>query len=154
MFCDWDVDLFIFLDGCFSDKVFVDGKSGAEEMYCGLEKAPCLSVNYGMERLKRTLNIKQEIILCTKSTVTGCADVSGISLKAKTDVILQIECQREVSGSQECVLKSSSHSYKKFIGIVVPSSFNRSVKFVVDSNRQNYELHVKNCVMSVVGGKC
>ncbi|KAH7818280.1 putative nuclease HARBI1 [Monocercomonoides exilis] len=50
-FGDWNVDLFIFFYGFFDDTIFVDGTSGVEELYCGLEKAPCLNVNYGMGHL-------------------------------------------------------------------------------------------------------
>ncbi|KAH7825663.1 putative Protein tyrosine and serine/threonine kinase [Monocercomonoides exilis] len=153
-FGDWDVDLFIFLDGFFDDTIFVDGIYGVEEVYCGLEKAPCLNVNYGMEHLKRTQNIKQEIVLCSKSTVTGCLNVSGLCVKAKTETIVEIECQTEVSGSEEeCILKSSSLTEMKFIKIVVPSSFSRTVSEVIESSTQNGELHMKNCEMSVKGGK-
>eukprot|EP00770_Monocercomonoides_exilis_P002542 MONOS_2526.1-p1 / transcript=MONOS_2526.1 / gene=MONOS_2526 / organism=Monocercomonoides_exilis_PA203 / gene_product=unspecified product / transcript_product=unspecified product / location=Mono_scaffold00052:138938-145108(-) / protein_length=2056 / sequence_SO=supercontig / SO=protein_coding / is_pseudo=false len=153
MFCDWDVNLFIFLDGCFANKVFVDGKEGIEEMYCGLEKAPCKSVNYGMGHLKKTQNIKQEVIVISNSSLTGSVDVGWMSVKAKTETVVCVECQREVSGSEECVLKSTSPTEMKFIGIVVPSSFSRTISAVIESSTQNGELHMKNCAMNVVGGK-
>ncbi|KAH7830794.1 uncharacterized protein MONOS_3581 [Monocercomonoides exilis] len=152
-FCGWDVDLFIFLDGFFADAIYVDGASGVEEVYCGLEKAPCKSVDYGVGHLKRAQNIKQEIILCSKSTVTGCIDAGGMNVKAKVETVIGIECQREVSGSEECVLKSSSVTEIEFIGIVIPSSFNRTISAVIESSTQNGELHMKNCEMSVNGGK-
>ncbi|KAH7831214.1 uncharacterized protein MONOS_3814 [Monocercomonoides exilis] len=152
-FGDWDVDLFIFFDGFFDDTIYVDGISGVERVYCGLEKAPCLNVNCGMERLKRTLNVKEEIILSAKSSLTGCVDVSNMCIKAKTETIVEIECQREVSGSEACVLKSSSPTEMEFIGIVVPSTFNRVITSVIESSTQNGELHMKNCEMSVNGGK-
>ncbi|KAH7831421.1 uncharacterized protein MONOS_5391 [Monocercomonoides exilis] len=151
-FGDWNVDLFIFLDGFFADKVFVDGTSGVEEVYCGMEKAPCKNVNYGMERLKRTQNTKEEIIVISKSSLTGCVDAGGMCIKAKEDVVVQIECQRDVSGSEECVLKSASLTEMKFIGIVVPSTFNRTISAVIESSTQNGELRMKNSKMSVVGG--
>ncbi|KAH7830505.1 uncharacterized protein MONOS_11408 [Monocercomonoides exilis] len=153
MFRDWDVNLFIFLDGYTSDSVYVDGTSGVEEVYCGLEKAPCLNVNYGMGRLKRTLNIKQEIIVCSNSSVTGCLDVGGMNVKAKSETIVEIECQREASGSEECILKSTLVTEMEFIGIIVPSSFNRTITSVIESTTQNGELHMKNCAISVIGGK-
>ncbi|KAH7826463.1 uncharacterized protein MONOS_2160 [Monocercomonoides exilis] len=152
-FGDWNVDLFIFFDGYFADSVFVDGTSGVDELYCGLEKAPCLSVNFGMEHLKRTQNIKQEIVLCANSCVTGCADVSEMHIKAKQEVVVNIECQREVSGSEECILKSLSLTEMKFIGIVILSSFSKTITSVIESNTQNGELFMKNCEMSVVGGE-
>ncbi|KAH7828124.1 uncharacterized protein MONOS_5067 [Monocercomonoides exilis] len=152
-FGDWDVNLFIFIDGYFADKVFVDGTSGVEEKYCGLEKAPCLSVNYGMERLKRPQNVLQEIVVSAKSKVEGCVDVRRMCVKAKTEAIVEIECQRELSGSEECILKSSSLTEMEFIGIVVPSSFSRTITSVIESSTQNGELHMKNCEMSVFGGK-
>eukprot|EP00770_Monocercomonoides_exilis_P015514 MONOS_15464.1-p1 / transcript=MONOS_15464.1 / gene=MONOS_15464 / organism=Monocercomonoides_exilis_PA203 / gene_product=unspecified product / transcript_product=unspecified product / location=Mono_scaffold01239:10211-12578(+) / protein_length=763 / sequence_SO=supercontig / SO=protein_coding / is_pseudo=false len=153
MFSDWDVNLFIFLDGCFANKVFVDGKEGIEEMYCGLEKAPCKSVNYGMGHLKRTQNIKQEIVLCANSSLTGCADVSEMHIKANREEVISIECQRDVSGYEEFILKSESLTEMKFIGIVVPSCFSRTITSVIESSTQNGELHMKNCEMSVFGGK-
>ncbi|KAH7816038.1 uncharacterized protein MONOS_2546 [Monocercomonoides exilis] len=152
-FGDWNVDLFIFLDGYFSDKVFVDGISGIEVLYCGVEKVPCKSVDFGTGHLKRALNTKEEIILCSKSTVTGCVDVGGMSVKAKAETIVEMECQREVSGSEECILKSASLTEMKFIGIVVLSSFSRTISAVIESSTQNGELHMKNCEMSVIGGK-
>ncbi|KAH7830274.1 putative Protein tyrosine and serine/threonine kinase [Monocercomonoides exilis] len=152
-FGNWDVDLFIFFDGFFADTIYVDGASGVEKVYCGLENAPCLNVNYGMERLKRTLNIKQEIILSANSSVTGYVDVSGMSVKSKSETIVGIECKREVSGSEQCVMKSSSITEIQFVGIVVPSSYNRTITSVVESSTQNGELHMKNCEMSVIGGK-
>ncbi|KAH7824168.1 uncharacterized protein MONOS_3215 [Monocercomonoides exilis] len=153
-FGDWDVDLFIFLDGYFADKVYVDGASGVEEQYCGLEKVPCLNVNYGMERLKRTLNVKEEISVISNSFLTGCVDVGGMCIKANTEVVMEIECQREVSGSEEeCILKSASLTEMKFIGIVIPSSFSRTISAVIESSSTNGELHMKNCEMSVIGGK-
>ncbi|KAH7827814.1 uncharacterized protein MONOS_12979 [Monocercomonoides exilis] len=154
MFSDWDVDLFIFLDGYTADSVYVDGVIGVEKMYCGLEKAPCLNVNYGMGHLKRTLNVKKEIILCANSTLKGCVDVSKMCIKAKTETIVQIECHTEVSGTEEeCVLKSTSLTEMEFIGIVVPSSFSRTIASVIESNTQNGELFMRNCEMSVVVGK-
>ncbi|KAH7830360.1 uncharacterized protein MONOS_3173 [Monocercomonoides exilis] len=153
MFSNWDVDLFIFLDGYTADSVYVDGVIGMEKMYCGLENAPCLNMNYGMGRLKRTQNIKQEIILCANSSVTGYVDVSGMSVKSKSETIVGIECKREVSGSEQCVMKSLSITEIQFVGIVVPSSFNRTITSVVESSTQNGELHMKNCEMSVIGGK-
>ncbi|KAH7816254.1 uncharacterized protein MONOS_3034 [Monocercomonoides exilis] len=153
-FGDWDVDLFIFLDGYFADTIYVDGTSGVEKAYCGLEKAPCLSVNYGMEHLKRTQTTKQEIILFTNSSVVGCVDMSGVSVKAKEEEIIGIECKSELNGSEEeCVMKSASLTEMKFIGIVVPSSFNRTITSVIESGSPNGELHMKNCAMSVNGGK-
>ncbi|KAH7826419.1 uncharacterized protein MONOS_8337 [Monocercomonoides exilis] len=153
-FGNWNVDLFIFLDGYFADTIYVDGISGVEEVYCGLEKAPCLSVNYGMEHLKKTQNTKQEIILYTNSSVVGCVDMSGVSVKSKEEKVVSIECKSELNGSEEeCVLKSASLTEMKFIGIVVPSSFNRTITSVIESSTQNGELHMKNCEMSVVGGK-
>ncbi|KAH7830950.1 uncharacterized protein MONOS_9012 [Monocercomonoides exilis] len=153
MFRNWYVDLFIFLDGYTADSVFVDGVIGVEKMYCGLEKAPCLNVNYGMGRLKRTLNVKKEIILCSKSNITGCVNVGGMFMKARTETIVELECQTEVSGSEECILKSTSPTEMKFIGIVVPSSFSKTITSVIESSTQNGELHMKNCAMNVVGGK-
>ncbi|KAH7823557.1 uncharacterized protein MONOS_9446 [Monocercomonoides exilis] len=152
-FGDWDVDLFIFLDGYFDDSIYVDGTSGKEVLYCGIEKAPCLNVNYGMGHLKRTQNTKEEIILCSKSTVTGCVDVGGMSVKAKAETVVEMECEREVSGSEECILKSSSLTEMEFIGIVVPSSFSRTITSVIESSTQNGELFMKNCEISVIGGK-
>ncbi|KAH7827275.1 uncharacterized protein MONOS_17309 [Monocercomonoides exilis] len=153
MFSDWDVDLFIFLEGYTSDTIHVDGKSGVEEMYCGLEKAPCLNVNYGIERLKRTLNIKQEIILRANSSLTGCVDMSGVNVKAKDEEVMEIECQSVMSGSDECIIKSTTLTELKFIGIVVPSSFKRTITSVIESSTQNGKLHMNNCAMSVIGGK-
>ncbi|KAH7828133.1 uncharacterized protein MONOS_5008 [Monocercomonoides exilis] len=152
-FGDWDIDLFIFIDGYFADKVFVDGTSGVEEKYCGLEKAPCLSVNYGMERLKRPQNVLQEIVVCSKSKVEGCENMSGLSLKANTETIVEIECQREVTGFEECILKSTSLTEMEFIGIAVTSSFSKTITSVIESSTQNGVLHMKNCEMSVFGGK-
>ncbi|KAH7830825.1 uncharacterized protein MONOS_4121 [Monocercomonoides exilis] len=153
-FGDWDVDLFIFLNGYFADSVYVDGISGVEEVYCGLEKAPCKNVNYGMGHLKKTLNVKEEIIVISNSLVTGCVDVGRMCIKAKTETTVQIECQTEVSGSEEeCILKSALLTKMEFIGIVVPSSFNRTISAVIESSTQNGELHMKNCAMSVIGGK-
>ncbi|KAH7830269.1 uncharacterized protein MONOS_11790 [Monocercomonoides exilis] len=153
-FDNWDVDLFIFFDGFFADTIYVDGASGVEKVYCGLEKAPCLNVNYGMERLKRTLNIKQEIILSAKSSLRGCVDVGGMNMKAKSETIVEIECQTEVNGSEEdCILKSASVTEIQFIGIIVPSSFKGEIDSVIESSTQNGELHMKNCEMSVIGGK-
>ncbi|KAH7827688.1 uncharacterized protein MONOS_17269 [Monocercomonoides exilis] len=130
-FGDWDFDLFIFLDGNFADSVFVDGISGVDNEYCGLEKAPCKNVNNGMGHLKKTLNVKDEIILCEKSNISGCVDVGGMCIKAKTETIVQIECQREVSGTEEeCAMKSTSIAEKKFIGIVISSSFNITIASV------------------------
>ncbi|KAH7828114.1 uncharacterized protein MONOS_5057 [Monocercomonoides exilis] len=152
-FGDWDIDLFIFIDGYFDDTIFVDGTSGVEEKYCGLEKAPCLNVNYGMERLKRPQNVLQEIVVCSKSKMEGCENMSGLSLKANTETIVEIECKSEVSGSEECILKSSSLTEMEFIGIVVPSSFSRAITSVIKSSTLNGELHMNNCEMSVFGGK-
>eukprot|EP00770_Monocercomonoides_exilis_P004314 MONOS_4295.1-p1 / transcript=MONOS_4295.1 / gene=MONOS_4295 / organism=Monocercomonoides_exilis_PA203 / gene_product=unspecified product / transcript_product=unspecified product / location=Mono_scaffold00112:83745-89051(-) / protein_length=1768 / sequence_SO=supercontig / SO=protein_coding / is_pseudo=false len=152
MFRDWDVDLFIFLDGYTSDTIYVDGTSGVEKVYCGLEKAPCLNANYGMGHLKRSQNIKQEIILCANSSVAGCLDVGGMSVKSKSETIVGVECQREVSGSEDCILKSTSMTEMEFIGIIVPSSFIRTMSAVIESGTQNGELHMKNCEMSVIGG--
>eukprot|EP00770_Monocercomonoides_exilis_P012796 MONOS_12740.1-p1 / transcript=MONOS_12740.1 / gene=MONOS_12740 / organism=Monocercomonoides_exilis_PA203 / gene_product=unspecified product / transcript_product=unspecified product / location=Mono_scaffold00727:11209-17001(-) / protein_length=1930 / sequence_SO=supercontig / SO=protein_coding / is_pseudo=false len=151
-FGDWDVDLFIFFYGFFDDTIYVDGASGVEEVYCGIEKAPCLNVNNGMERLKKTLNVKEEIVVCEKSNITGCADVGGMRVKAKTEAIVEIECQREVSGSETCVLKSSSLTKIEFIGIIIPSSFSGTITSVVESSTQNGELHIMNCAISVIGG--
>ncbi|KAH7830573.1 uncharacterized protein MONOS_1534 [Monocercomonoides exilis] len=153
MFSDWDVNLFVFLDGYSSDTIYVDGTSGVEEVYCGLEKAPCLNVNYGMGHLKRTQNIKQEIIVCSKSSLTGCLDVGGMDMKAKSETIVGVECKREVSGSEDCILKSTLATEIQFIGIIVPSSFIRTITSVIESTTQNGELHMKNCAISVVGGK-
>ncbi|KAH7830545.1 uncharacterized protein MONOS_1509 [Monocercomonoides exilis] len=152
MFRDWDVNLFIFLDGYTSDSVYVDGTSGVEEVYCGLEKAPCLNVNYGMGHLKRSQNIKQEIILCANSSVTGCLDVGGMNVKAKSETIVGVECKREVSGVEECILKSTLVTEIQFIGIIVPSRFNRAITSVIESTTQNGELHMKNCAISAIGG--
>ncbi|KAH7831407.1 uncharacterized protein MONOS_9415 [Monocercomonoides exilis] len=152
-FGDWNIDLFIFFDGFFDDTIFVDGTSGVEEVYCGLEKAPCKNVNYGMGRLKRTLNVKEEIVVCEKSNITGCADVGGMCMKAKTETIVEIECLTEVSGSEECILKSTMLTEMEFIGIVVPSSLNRAILSVIESSTQNGELNMKNSKMSVIGGK-
>ncbi|KAH7831228.1 uncharacterized protein MONOS_3800 [Monocercomonoides exilis] len=151
-FGDWNVDLFIFFDGFFDSTIYVDGISGVERVYCGLEKAPCLNVNYGMERLKRT-NVKEEIIVISNSSLTGCVDVSNMYVKAKAETIVEIGCQREVNSSEECVLKSGSLTEMEFIGIVVPSSFSRTITSVIESSTQNGELHMKNCEMSVIGGK-
>ncbi|KAH7830561.1 uncharacterized protein MONOS_1523 [Monocercomonoides exilis] len=153
MFSDWDVNLFVFLDGYFSDTIYVDGTSGVEEVYCGLEKAPCLNVNYGMGRLKRSQNIKQEIILCANSSLNGCLDVGGMNVKAKSETIVGVECKREVSGSEDCILKSTLETEIQFIGIIVPSRFNRAITSVIESTTQNGELHIKNCAISVIGGK-
>ncbi|KAH7824382.1 uncharacterized protein MONOS_4812 [Monocercomonoides exilis] len=152
-FGDWDVDLFIFFDGYFADKVYVDGTSGVEEVYCGREKAPCKNINNGMERLKRIINVKEEIIVISNSLMRGCVDVGGMRVKAKTEAIVEIECQREVSGSEECILKSSSLTELEFIGIVVPSSFSRVIASVIESRTQNGELFMKNCEMNAIGGK-
>ncbi|KAH7819139.1 uncharacterized protein MONOS_3293 [Monocercomonoides exilis] len=152
-FGDWDIDLFIFFDGFFDDAIFVDGISGVEEVYCGLEKAPCLNVNYGMDHLKRSQNLKQEIVMCSKSSLTGCVDVGGMNVKAKAETFVEIECQREISGFEECILKSASLTEMELIGIVVPSSFSRTISSVIESSSINGELHMKNCEMSVVGGK-
>ncbi|KAH7824412.1 uncharacterized protein MONOS_2314 [Monocercomonoides exilis] len=152
-FGDWDVDLFIFFDGFFDNTIYVDGTSGVEEVYCGLEKAPCKNVNYGMGHLKKTLNVKEEIIVISNTLMTGCVDVGGMCVKAKTEAIVEIECKREVRGSEECVLKSSSLTELEFIGIAVPSSFSRAISTVIESRTQNGELFMKNCEMSVVEGK-
>ncbi|KAH7819202.1 uncharacterized protein MONOS_12815 [Monocercomonoides exilis] len=153
-FGDWNVDLFIFFDGFFDDTIFVDGISGVEKVYCGLEKAPCKSVNYGIEHLKRTQNTKEEIILSSNSLMAGCLDVGEMCIKAKTETIMEIECQSDISGSEEeCVLKSSSLTEMEFIGIVVPPSFNKTVSSVIESSTRNGELHMKNCGKSVIGGK-
>ncbi|KAH7819571.1 uncharacterized protein MONOS_14087 [Monocercomonoides exilis] len=153
LFNDWNVNLFVFLDGYFADKVFIDGISGMEVLYCGIEKVPCKSVDFGAGHLKRTQNAKEEIILCSKSTVTGCVDVGGMSVKAKAETVVEMECEREVSGSEEeSILKSASQTEMIFIGIVVPSSFNRAITSVIESSTQNGELHMKNCEMSVIGG--
>ncbi|KAH7832443.1 uncharacterized protein MONOS_4593 [Monocercomonoides exilis] len=152
-FGDWDVDLFIFFDGYFADKAYVDGTSGVEKVYCGLEKAPCLNVNYGMGRLKRTEGIKQVIIVYSNSIMAGSLDVGGICIKARTEAIVSIECKREVSGSEACVLKLESMTEMKFIGIVIPSSFNRTITSVIKSSSVNGKLHMKNCAMCVTGGK-
>ncbi|KAH7829668.1 uncharacterized protein MONOS_79 [Monocercomonoides exilis] len=152
-FGDWDVDLFIFLDGYKADKVFIDGTSGIEVLYCGIEKVPCKSVDYGAGHLKRAQNIIEEIVVCSKSTVAGCLDVGRVLIKAKTETIVEIECQREASGSEESILKTESLTEMEFIGIVVPSNFERTITSVIGSSTQNGELHMKNCMMSVVGGK-
>ncbi|KAH7829711.1 uncharacterized protein MONOS_4070 [Monocercomonoides exilis] len=152
-FGDWDVDLFIFLDGYKADKVFIDGTSGMEVLYCGIEKVPCKSVDYGAGHLKRAQNKKQEIILCANSSVAGCVDVGRVLIKAKEEEMIRIECQREASGSEESILKSESLTEMEFIGIVVPSNFERTITSVIESSTQNGELHMKNCMMSVVGGK-
>ncbi|KAH7824417.1 uncharacterized protein MONOS_2308 [Monocercomonoides exilis] len=152
-FGNWDVDLFIFFDGYFADSVYVDGISGVEEVYCGREKAPCKNINNGMERLKRIQNTKEEIIVISNTLMAGCVDVSKMCIKAKQEVVVNIECQREVNGPEECVLKSSSLTELEFIGIVVPSSFNKTITSVIESSTQNGELHMKNCEMSVAEGK-
>ncbi|KAH7829679.1 uncharacterized protein MONOS_4100 [Monocercomonoides exilis] len=152
-FGDWDVDLFIFLDGYKADKVFIDGTSGMEVLYCGIEKVPCKSVDYGAGHLKRAQNIKEEIVVCSKSTVTGCLDVGGVHIKAKEEEMIRIECQREACGSEESILKTESLTEMESIGIVVPSNFERAISAVIESSTQNGELHMKNCMMSVVGGK-
>ncbi|KAH7824583.1 uncharacterized protein MONOS_5323 [Monocercomonoides exilis] len=153
-FGDWDVDLFIFIEGYTADKMFVDGISGVEKVYCGMEKAPCLNVNCGMERLKKTPNIKEEIIVISNSFLTGCVDVGGMCVKAKEEAVVQIECQTELSRSEEeCVLKSSSLTEMEFIGIVVPSSFSRTITSVIESSSTNGELHMKNCAINFIGGK-
>ncbi|KAH7829700.1 uncharacterized protein MONOS_4080 [Monocercomonoides exilis] len=152
-FRDWDVDLFIFIDGFFDDTIYVDGTSGVEKAYCGIEKVPCKSVGYGAGHLKRTQNKKQEIILCANSSVAGCVDVGRVLIKAKEKEMIRIECQRELSGSEECILKTESLTEIEFIGIVVPSNFERTIASVIESSTQNGELHMKNCMMSVVGGK-
>ncbi|KAH7831271.1 uncharacterized protein MONOS_11190 [Monocercomonoides exilis] len=152
-FGDWNVDLFIFFDGFFDSTIYVDGISGVERVYCGLEKAPCLNVNYGMGHLKRTQNTKEEIIVISNTLMAGFVDVGGICMKAKTEAIVEIECQREASGSDECILKSESLTEIQFIEIIVPSSFNRTISAVIESSTQNGELHLKSCEMSVVGGK-
>ncbi|KAH7820544.1 uncharacterized protein MONOS_13893 [Monocercomonoides exilis] len=151
-FGDWNVDLFIFIEGYTAEKVYIDGTSGVEEKYCGLEKAPCKNVNYGIGHLKRIQNTKEEIIVISNSLMIGCVDVSGVYVKANTETIVVIECQREVSGSEECILKSSSLTEMMFIGIVIPSSFNRAITSVIESSTQNGGLHMKSCEMCVVGG--
>ncbi|KAH7825401.1 uncharacterized protein MONOS_2522 [Monocercomonoides exilis] len=151
-FGDWNVDLFIFFDGYFDDTIYVDGTSGEEEVYCGLEKAPCKNVNNGMNRLKKT-NAKKEIIVISNSLMMGCIDVGEMCIKAKEETIVKIECQRDVNGSEECVLKSSSLTEIQFIGIVVPSSFIRTISAVIESSSANGKLHMSNCEMRVVGGK-
>ncbi|KAH7821722.1 uncharacterized protein MONOS_2671 [Monocercomonoides exilis] len=152
-FGDWDVDLFIFFDGYFDDTIYVDGTSGVEDVYCGLEMAPCKSMNYGMEYLKRTLNIKQEIVFCTNSSVAESVDVGGMSVKAKDVTVKSIECQTEVSGSEKYILKSSSLTEIKFIEIIVPLSFNREITSVIESSTQIGELYMTNWAISVIGGK-
>ncbi|KAH7820107.1 uncharacterized protein MONOS_2842 [Monocercomonoides exilis] len=152
VFGNWNVDLFIFLDGYFADTVHVDGTSGVEEKYCGLEKAPCKNVNFGMVHLKKTLNVKEEIVVCKKSNITGCVDVGEMCVKAKEEAVVEIECQPEVSGSEECVLKSSSLTEMELITIVVPSSLSKTISTVIESGSANGELHMKNCEMSVIGG--
>eukprot|EP00770_Monocercomonoides_exilis_P009237 MONOS_9191.1-p1 / transcript=MONOS_9191.1 / gene=MONOS_9191 / organism=Monocercomonoides_exilis_PA203 / gene_product=unspecified product / transcript_product=unspecified product / location=Mono_scaffold00370:49811-55918(-) / protein_length=1875 / sequence_SO=supercontig / SO=protein_coding / is_pseudo=false len=151
-FCDWDVDLFIFFDGFFDDIIYVDGTSGMDKEYCGIEKAPCYNVNYGIGHLKNTQNTKKEIIVISNSLMAGCVDVGGLCVKAKEEEMIRIECQREVSGSEECILKSSSLTEMKFIGIIIPSSFSRTITSVIESNTQNGKLHMNNCEMSVAGG--
>ncbi|KAH7831266.1 uncharacterized protein MONOS_3886 [Monocercomonoides exilis] len=153
VFGDWNVDLFVFFDGFFDDTIYVDGISGVDKVYCGLEKVPCLNVNYGMERLKKTQNRKEEIIVISKPSLTGCVNVSKMCIKAREEAVVNIECQRDVNGSDGCILKSTSITEMKFIGIVVPSSFSRTITSVIESNTQNGELHMKNCEMSVIGGK-
>ncbi|KAH7829529.1 uncharacterized protein MONOS_8564 [Monocercomonoides exilis] len=106
-----------------------------------------------MGHLKRTLNIKEEIILCPKSSSTGCLDMGGMNVKAKTVTIEEIECQTEVSGSEECNMKSSSLTEMEFVGIVIPSSFNRTISAVIESSTQKGELHQKNQATSVIEGK-
>ncbi|KAH7823642.1 uncharacterized protein MONOS_12356 [Monocercomonoides exilis] len=41
----------------------------------------------------------------------------------------------------------------EFIGIVIPSSFSKTISAVIESSTQNGVLHMKNCEMSVIGGK-
>ncbi|KAH7824742.1 uncharacterized protein MONOS_899 [Monocercomonoides exilis] len=152
-FGDWDVDLFIFFDGYKADSIYVDGTSGVEEVYCGREKAPCKNINNGIRRLKRIQNTKEEIIVISNTLMAGCVDVGGMCMKAKTEAIVEIECKRDVNESEECVLKSSSPAEMMFIGIVVPSNFGKKISSVIESSTQNGELHMKNCAMSVNGGK-
>ncbi|KAH7815369.1 uncharacterized protein MONOS_16096 [Monocercomonoides exilis] len=136
-----------FFDDSFDDKVYVDGASGVEDVCCGLEKAPCENVNYGMVRLMRTHNIKEEIAVCSKSIEAGCLDMGGMNVKAKSETIAEIECQTEVNGSEEdCALKSASVTEIQFIGIVVPSSFNRAISAVIESSAEDKELQMKNCM--------
>ncbi|KAH7825243.1 uncharacterized protein MONOS_6960 [Monocercomonoides exilis] len=131
-FGDWDVDLFIFIDGYKADLVYVDGTSGVEEKYCGPEKAPCLNVNYGMEHLKRTQNVKEEIVVCSNSSVMGCVDVSGVTMKSNNANSVDVECKKEITGCEICVLKSTTATNINCIEFAIPTRFEKTVICVIE----------------------
>ncbi|KAH7827333.1 uncharacterized protein MONOS_15353 [Monocercomonoides exilis] len=63
------------------------------------------------------------------------------------------KCKKIFIGTEECILKTESLTEINFFGIVVPSSFKRTISAVIESSTRNGELHMSNCAMSVIEGK-
>ncbi|KAH7832579.1 uncharacterized protein MONOS_8661 [Monocercomonoides exilis] len=142
-----DVDLFIFLEGYSSLVIEVDGLTGDNGIWCGMEVCPCASVDYGVRRLAD--DDEKGIILAGRSAIEQETDLTGVSVETKTNRQIIVIIKSTIGGESDSVIISEGNTLIKNMVLQLPKRFDETKHTLISSTSQNGVLEVQKCIFEM-----
>ncbi|KAH7831872.1 uncharacterized protein MONOS_1259 [Monocercomonoides exilis] len=142
-----DVDLLIFLEGYSSLFIEVDGLTGDNGIWCGMEVCPCASVDYGVCRLAD--DNEKGIILAGCSAIEQETDLTGVSVETKTNSQIIVIIKSTIGGESDCVIISEGNTLINNTVLQLPKRFDDTKHTLISSTSQNGVLEVQKCIFEI-----
>ncbi|KAH7826536.1 uncharacterized protein MONOS_5788 [Monocercomonoides exilis] len=146
-----EVDLFIFIDGFSSSVIEVESENGDNGMWCGMEKCPCRSVDYGIGRLGGEGDKK--IVISGSTSVEKVGDVSGVRIEGKDNTRMKVVVEKGIEGEGESVFDSKGLSVFVNVGFELPGLFEQRKDVVISSSTGSGVLEMELCSFLMLEGE-
>ncbi|KAH7826709.1 uncharacterized protein MONOS_15505 [Monocercomonoides exilis] len=146
-----EVDLFIFIDGFSSSVIEVESETGDNGMWCGMEKCPCRSVDYGIGRLGG--EGEKKIVISGSTSVEKVGDVSGVRIEGKGNTRMKVVVEKGIEGGGESVLDSKGVSAFVNVGFELPGLFEQRKDVVISSSTGSGVLEMELCSLVMQEGE-
>ncbi|KAH7827407.1 uncharacterized protein MONOS_10119 [Monocercomonoides exilis] len=141
-----DVDLLIFLEGYSSLLIEVDGLTGDNGIWCGMEVCPCASVDYGVLRLAGD---EKRITLAGRSAIEQETDLTDVSIETKTNSQIIVIIKSTIGGESDSVIISEGSTLIKNTVLQLPKRFDETKHTLISSTSQNGVLEVQKCIFEM-----
>ncbi|KAH7816972.1 uncharacterized protein MONOS_12284 [Monocercomonoides exilis] len=142
-----DVDLLIFLEGYSSLVIEVDGLTGDNGIWCGMEVCPCASVDYGVCRLAD--DDEKGITLAGRSAIEQETDLTGVSVETKTNSQIIVIIKSTIGGESDSVIISEGSTLIKNTVLQFPKRFDETKHTLISLTSQNGVLEVQKCIFEM-----
>eukprot|EP00770_Monocercomonoides_exilis_P003861 MONOS_3841.1-p1 / transcript=MONOS_3841.1 / gene=MONOS_3841 / organism=Monocercomonoides_exilis_PA203 / gene_product=unspecified product / transcript_product=unspecified product / location=Mono_scaffold00094:111744-120762(+) / protein_length=2916 / sequence_SO=supercontig / SO=protein_coding / is_pseudo=false len=141
-----DVDLLIFLEGYSSLVIEVDGLTGDNGIWCGMEVCPCASVDYGVRRLAGD---EKRITLSGRSAIEQETDLTGMSVETKANSQIIVIIKSIIGGESDSVIISEGNTLIMNTVLQFPKRFDETKHTLISSTSQNGVLEVQKCIFEM-----